>query len=214
MKRLGLAAFYFPITSLAVGLLVGACNAAQERAVVNETVLTGVEEKEPAIPADMLSLESDTASVPTDLPPSEHLFGKFFNDRAEFFVIEKPSNTLYESGIHSITLYHLDGRLLQTKYVVKDNIESRLLKHLGPCKITPLDSTSKVVVATQRLVTSDNNILMMNPKLTHYELKWVVADNLVRYRVNKNRIKEAYVYLESSKVYAQEMKEIERAAIF
>ncbi len=214
MTRLRLTASSFLTAAFAASFLLEACNSSQEQVVAKETVINVSEARDPSIHTDLLSLMSDTVGVPTDLPSSEHLFGKFFNDRAEFFIIENPSNTLYQSGIQSITLFHLDGRLQQTKYVVEENIESKLLQHLGPCKIIPLDSVSKVVAATQKIVKSENSQLVMNPTLTHYELKWEEDDTLVRYRVQKNRKKEMYVYIESSKEYAQEMKEIERAAIF
>lgn len=191
-----------------------ACNSSHEQAETKEAIVNVSEVREPSIQTDLLSLVSDTAGVPANLPSSEHLFGKFFNDRAEFFIIESPSNTLYQSGIHSITLFHLDGRLQQTKYVVKENIESKLFQHLGPCKIIPLDSVSKVVTASQKIVKSEKGEWVMNPLLTHYELKWTDEDKLIRYRVRRDQTKETFIYIESSKNYEQEMKEIERAAIF
>lgn len=214
MTMLRLTVLNFLTTSMAASLLLVACNPSHQQTETKETTVNVSEAKEPAIQTDLLSLVSDTEAVPVDLPSSEHFFGKFFNDRAEFFIIESPSNTLYQSGIHSITLFHLDGRLQQTKYVVEENIESKLLQHLGPCKIIPLDSVSKVVAASQKIVTSEKGRLVMNPLLTHYELKWTDEDKLIRYRVRRDQTKETFTYIESSKNYEQEMKEIERAAIF
>ncbi len=201
-------------TFFSVSLLLGACTSLPEKTETKEEVVKVAETRDPAIHTDLLSLMSDTVGVPTDLPSSEHLFGKFFNDRAEFFIIESPSNTLYQSGIQSITLFHLDGRLQQTKYVVEENIELKLLQHLGPCKIIPLDSVSKVVAASQKIVRSEKGELVMNPLLTHYELKWKDEDKFIRYRVHRDQTKETFTYIESSINYEQDMKEIERAAIF
>ncbi len=214
MTSLRLTALCFLNTSVAASLLLAACNSSHEQPETKDTIVKVSEARDPYIQTDLLSLVADTAEVPADLPSSEHLFGKFFNDRAEFFIIESPSNTLYQSGIHSITLFHLDGRLQQTKYVVEENIESKLLQHLGPCKIIPLDSISKVVAASQKIVTSEKGELVLNPLLTHYELKWIDEDKLIRYRVRRDQTKETFTYIESSKNYEQEMKEIERAAIF
>ena len=213
MNELRFSTLSFLATFISLCILLEACNPSHEQGVIQEEV-DQHSKTASVVQTELLTLMSDTVGVPTDLPSSEHLFGKFFNDRAEFFIIENPSKTLYQSDIHSITLFHLDGRLQQTKYVVKENIESKLLQHLGPCKIIPLDSVSKVVAATQKIVTSVNNNLVMNSSLTHYELKWEEDDTLVRYRVQKNREKEMYVFIESSKEYAREMKEIERSAIF
>ena len=190
-----------------------ACGSRQEQ-TTSENVAAVREEKNISVHTDVLSLQPDSITVSTDLPAAEHLFGKFFNDRAEFFIIENPSNTLYQSAISSITLFHLDGRLQQTKYVVQENIESKLLQHLGPCKIIPLDSVSKMVATTQKIVNSVNNKWEVNPLLSQYELKWIEEDRMIRYRVNKNQTKESFIYIECSKNYTQEMQEIERAAIF
>lgn len=214
MMRLRLTALNFFAAFVAVSILLGGCNPSHEQTIKGESLVNENNVTAPSIHSDLLSLVSDTVGVPIDLLSSEHLFGKFFNDRAEFFIIENPSNTLYQSAIHSITLFHLDGRLQQTKYVVKENIESKLLQHLGPCKIIPLDSVSKVIAATQKIVRSENSELVMNPLLTHYELKWMDEDKLIRYRVHKDQLKLIFVYIETSKNYEQEMKEIERAAIF
>ena len=51
------------------------------------------------------------------------LFGKFFQERAEFYIIEDPNKTIYNHPVKSITLYFLDGKLSKTKYELDADIQ-------------------------------------------------------------------------------------------
>lgn len=163
---------------------------------------------------EALSLDLDSLSELESMPSEDHLFGKFFNDRAEYFVIENPSNTIFQTNVHSITLFHLDGKLGQTKYVLEENIASSLLHQFGACRIVGLDSLSKILVENESIVQRKEGKLLVNPKLTAYELRWALDDKEIRYRVRENEVKDNFVFIERLKSYQKEVAEIERTAVF
>lgn len=201
------------LTTLVCVLLLSACTHASSKWKVVET--TNVEEvKKPLLANEALILDLDSLSEIESDPSEDHLFGKFFNDRAEYFVIENPSNTIFQTNVYSITLFHLDGKLGQTKYVLERNIASNLLQQFGACKIVGLDSLSKLVVESESIVQKKEGKLVVNPKLTAYELRWALDDKEIRYRVREKEVKDNFVFIERLKSYQAEVAEIERTAVF
>lgn len=194
-------------------LLQGACTHSFPKTEIAETIEIA-EEQRPLLTNEALKLNLDSLSEMESMISEDHLFGKFFNDRAEYFVVENPSNTIFQTNVHSITLFHLDGKLGQTKYVLEEDIASNLLQQFGACKIVGLDSLSKMVMESESIVLKKEGKLVLNPKLTAYELRWVLDDKEVRYRVRENETKDNFVFIERLKSYQKEVAEIERTAVF
>jgi len=69
------------------------------------------------VPEKLLTLNTPPTATSTQEDIEENLFGKFFCDRAEFYVIKNPQNEVYATRPESITLFYLDGELRQTKYI-------------------------------------------------------------------------------------------------
>jgi hypothetical protein len=138
----------------------------------------------------------------------ENLFGKFLCDRAEFYIIKNPRNEIYECSPESITLYYLDGKLRQTKYILSSNIVTNLLVELGNFNILGLDSKNKEIVRNRDVVRKTKKGVTLNESLDNYELKWVFGDKEIKYRVMKGS-KNRFIYLEKVKNFEKEFQAIE-----
>nr|HPM29742.1 hypothetical protein [Chryseolinea sp.] len=139
-----------------------------------------------------------------------NLFGKFFADRAEFFVINKPTNTLHGSSIQSITLFYLDGQLSKTKYVVADNIAENLVQQFGSFTITGLDQHNKSIIASHTVMI-ENGIesKRLNPQLDNFEMTWKKGSSQIKYRASKANAMDRYTYTERLSNYEQAYRSVE-----
>jgi len=63
-------------------------------------------------------------------------------------------------------------------------------------------------------VQKKENKLLMNSKLTAYELRWTLNDKEICYRVREKETKDNFVFVERLKSYQKEVAEIERTAVF
>lgn len=143
----------------------------------------------------------------------ENLFGRFFCDRAAFYVIENPTHGAHFENTKSITLYYLDGELGQTKYVLAEDISTLLLKSLGNFKITGLDNKNRNILHSQQILIKSSKGVKLNDQLDNYELRWTLADKEIKYRVNLNAVKEKFAYRETSSSYEREFKRIETSCL-
>jgi hypothetical protein len=139
------------------------------------------------------------------------LYGRFFYERAEFFVIDNPTNTLHRSKVKSITLYYLDGQLSQTKYILDDNIVDRLIHNYGNFKIAGRDAHSREIISSQPIVHRTGTGWRLNDQLTRYELIWSVGNKQIKYGVDITSSKEPFTYWEQLKDYPKKFKTIEHA---
>ena len=137
-----------------------------------------------------------------------NLFGKFFYDRAEFYVIENPQNKIYSSTTESITLFYLDGELSKTKYILSSNIAPFLLKDLGNCSIKGLNVKNSEIITDGKPIFKKGGKVMLNKELDNYELTWTFKNKEIVYRVNNENTK--FEYIERNKNYEQQFKAIER----
>jgi|LakMenEpi03Aug12_release.lakeMendotaPanAssembly.Ray.scaffolds.fasta_scaffold843329_1 hypothetical protein len=164
------------------------------------------------VPEKLLTLNTRPKTETTQGLIDEVLFGKFFCDRAEFYIIKNPQNEIYSKRPESITLYYLDGELRQTKYILNGDIITNLLHDLGGFKITGLDLKNREIVSAKQIITKTKNGFALNSKLDNYELKWTFGDKEIKYRVNADS-KDKFVYLEKVKNYEKEFKTIEKYCI-
>src|SRR6186997_2290926 len=96
------------------------------------------------------------------------LFGKFFQERAEFYIIENPNKTIYNHPVKSITLYFLDGKLSKTKYELEADISDDLIHSYGTFTIKGYDSITRRVFKTEKIVERVNNKKILNKNLISY----------------------------------------------
>jgi hypothetical protein len=139
------------------------------------------------------------------------LFGKFFQERAEFYIIENPNKTIYNHPVKSITLYFLDGKLSKTKYELDADISDNLIYSYGSFTIKGYDSITRRLFKTEKIINRVNNKKILNKNLINYELKWEMSSKFIYTRVDKSRPKPRFEYIESVKNYDAKFKGVERA---
>jgi hypothetical protein len=141
----------------------------------------------------------------------DYRFGKFFNDRAEFFVIHNPKSRIFDSGVSKIILYYLDGNHCQSRFVLAENIAAKMIKQYGTFQITPLDETNKRILENEAVLITNNGYRQINPALTRYELLWKFPTKFIRLRIDAENTYEPYVYSEHVPDYKNIFQEIELA---
>ncbi|NJM26793.1 MAG: hypothetical protein HC859_16280, partial [Bacteroidia bacterium] len=105
-----------------------------------------------------------TDSLSTIEPELEdHLFGKFFNDRAEFYVVQYPTNTLFDKPVDEITLCFLDGKLSQTRYILHDDVTDALINKYGKFAFKPFDPKNSKMLEAENLIAVSDGRSALNP---------------------------------------------------
>jgi hypothetical protein len=161
------------------------------------------------VPEGLLTLKNENPGEVNRDTLMGNLFGRFFCDRAEFFVIDDPTNEIYSKRPSTIVLYFLDGALCQSKYELEENISDRLFTELGKCRIRGLDARNKMIIAANEIRINSNGSTMFNPKLDNYELRWTMGDKEIRFRVERIKDRKTFTYTERLKSYEKEMDRIE-----
>lgn len=162
---------------------------------------------------EVLTLKTTSTEIDGVDDLDKHRFGKFFCDRAEFFVIHEPQYEVYSVKPKSITLFYLDGELSQTKYILSEDIINKLLNELGRASIIGCDFENRSVIQTQPILISTEQGLRLNEKLNNFELKWTFGEKQIKYRVNTTGGKAEFSYLEKVKNYERVFKKIEKYCI-
>lgn len=159
------------------------------------------------VPEKILTLNTTTGAKQEKI--DENLFGKFFCDRAEFYIIKNPQNKIYSSSAESITLYYLDNQLRQTKYFLTNNILDNLLRELGSFKITGMDPKNRQVLKTEEIVIRTKSGITLNNKLDNFELRWIFGEKEIKYRVSSGS-ENKFIYAEKARDFEKEFKAIEK----
>jgi hypothetical protein len=195
-----------------IAILLISCQSATENAALSKPEMetakpSSLDHQE--VPEKVLTLKT----APTDsvnVPLKENLFGRFFCDRAEFFVIKQPLNLIYSVKAESITLFYLDGELRQSKYILTADISSSLINELGKFKISGHDFRNRDVVAMKKVLNREDKLTKLNAELDNYELNWTIGDREIRYRVNARQSFERFTYVEKIKTFEKELRQIEQ----
>ena len=137
------------------------------------------------------------------------LFGKFFQERAEFYIIENPNKTIYNHPVKSITLYFLDGTLSKTKYELDADISDDLIHSYGAFTIKGYDSITRNLFKKEKIIENVNDKKVLNKNLINYELKWELSSKFIYTRVDKSG--QRYEYIETVKNYDSKFRGVERA---
>ena len=163
------------------------------------------------IPSTLLTLNTKAQSGFAKGDIKANLFGKFFYDRAEFYIIKNPQNKIYSSQTESVTLFYLDGELCQTKYLLENDIVSSLLKEYGSFKIKGFDIKNRELISSENsIIKKEGKKIIMNKKLDNYLLEWSLGNKEIMYRVNTAKENKSFEYLEKVKNYEQEYLAIEK----
>lgn len=139
----------------------------------------------------------------------KNLFGRFFKQRAEFYIIENPNKTIYNRPVKSITLYFLDGTLAKTKYELEDDISDDLIHSYGTFTIKGYDTLTRALFRKEKIVSIKERKKILNKNLMNYELKWDLSSKFVYTRVDKSAPRKRFEYIESLKQYSSKFKQLE-----
>lgn len=139
----------------------------------------------------------------------KNLFGKFFKQRAEFYIIENPNKTLYNKPVKTITLYFLDGALAKTRYELDEDITNDLIQSYGTFTIKGYDTLTRGLFKREKIISVKDTKKMLNKNLTNYELKWNLESKFIYTRVDKLAGKKRFEYIESLKHYSDKFRQLE-----
>lgn len=139
----------------------------------------------------------------------ENLFGTFFGDRMEFFVVHDPENLIHGAKIKTVTFCYLDGELCQSKYVLESDISDKLIRAHGSFRIRGFDFRDRSVISGRRVMVNYGTGQELNRDLHNYELTWVLGDRHVKMRVNRRTADQPFEYTEQLADYHLLFKSIE-----
>lgn len=164
------------------------------------------------LPQDALAFtpKSDTTEQPW---LKDHFFGKFFQDRAEFFVIQNSTSEIFGTPVKTIVLYYLDERHCQSKFIVSENIADKLIARYGTFSLTALDDYNRELAENENVLIEENGSKKLNRDFTHVELSWKLSDKIVRFRLNEQHKTEPFVYTEHVPEYQNLYRTVEMASL-
>ncbi len=136
------------------------------------------------VPKELLTLNTKPVYRNSQGDIKENLYGKFLNDRAEFYTIKNPKNKIYSSKIKSITLVYLDKNLYKTKYFLASNIAPTLIKKYGELTIIGFDIKNRTIIDSLNKTALQKSTIALNKKIDNYQLYWKLDNLEMIYRVN------------------------------
>jgi hypothetical protein len=152
--------------------------------------------------------DSSWIEDPNDL--EENLFGKFYGERATFYIIPDPGTEMYDKPVRSITLYYLDGKHSKTKYVLEDNIVDDLINDYRKFNIRGIDEKNRQLLKTEKIYSRKHKRWALNARLDNYEIQWTLGNTRARMRVNENDSLTAYEYSVRDLDYEKRLARIEK----
>ncbi|MDQ3536715.1 MAG: hypothetical protein M3421_13930 [Bacteroidota bacterium] len=170
------------------------------------------EQKEEATHLDILKNKTIDVDLDENMPLDEieeQLFGKFFDERAEFFVIEEPHKTILNAKVKKLTLIFLDGKLSKLKYILDANISNELLNNYGKCKITGLDPENKYLMKNKDIIIKEKDKYLLSENLNNYQIQWDLGERSLLMRVLTIKDEKLYEYEEKIKDYEKYFKYLE-----
>lgn len=196
---------------LALTILVGAFVSCDKSVEKEKTSLPPpvVKKNEKNIPERFLRIDGQADTL-RNYELGKNLYGKFFQARAEFYIIENPNKTIYNRPVKSITLYFLDGTLAKTKYELDEDISDDLIHSYGAFTIKGYDTLTRKLFKTEQILFVKDDKKILNKKLTNYELKWDLNSKFIYTRVDRSASRKRFEYIEALKHYDLQFRRIER----
>lgn len=141
----------------------------------------------------------------------ENLFGKFYGERATFYIIPDPGTEIYDKPVRTITLYYLDGKHSKTKYVLEGNIADDLINDYRKFNIRGFDEKNRQLLKTEKIYSRKKRRWILNARLDNYEIQWILGNNSrARMRVNVNDSLAPYEYSVRDLDYEKRLTRIEK----
>jgi len=139
----------------------------------------------------------------------KNLYGKFFYDRAEYYIVDRPDNKLKGKEVLRATLYYFDGNLYKVKYLLADDLSNELINERRKFKIKALDQVSRDVLKRQVIVFKTDGKLLLNENLKSYELTWDDDQKQIKWRTSMEGTGDYFEYTESLGDYKKKYRELE-----
>lgn len=143
---------------------------------------------------NLLTLEVGTPLEEVQINERQ-LHGKFFQDRAWFYVVEKPELYISNTEVTELTLYFIDGVLCKKKYLLTEDISSALMKSYGGFKFKSLNHRTRDITKKEKIVMKTAKGNQLNEKLERFEMKWDADETLIRYHLSKDSL-QSTIFLE------------------
>jgi hypothetical protein len=194
----------FPVLAI---LVLVSCRQPANEIVIN----TGQKKEGSKFSKGVKSVDVEIGDTFTGVPAnlSKNLYGKFFYDRAEYYIIENPTNQIWGKGVLKTTLYYFDGQLYKVKHLMQDDISYNLINQRPQFKVKALDSISRRVLKSQAVVFRMDNKLTLNDNLSHYELTWLKDEKQIKWKTSLEGNGKLYEYSESFADYKKKYRELE-----
>lgn len=150
------------------------------------------EAREVAKTVERDSISGDTIHFTVE----ENLYGTFFGDRAEFFIVNEPESLIHGAKIKTVTFCYLDGELCKSKYVLASDISNKLIRTYGSFKIKGFDFKNRHVIQVEPVMMDYGKGQELNLNLHNFELTWILGDRHIKMRVNRYMADRPFEYTE------------------
>lgn len=157
-----------------------------------------------------VEINSEKAEI---TPTDENLFGKFYNDRIEFHIIEKPDIQIHNAEVKKVTLYYIDSVLCKKKYELDRPIPDELAKTYGKLSYKSLNQATDSLARSMGIVLRSENGNRLNPYLKKYQLKWRVEEKVIYFRHQEDSLGSSNFYIEELKEYRRLFNSVQRELI-
>lgn len=157
-----------------------------------------------------VEINSEKADV---TPTDEHLFGRFYNDRIEFHIIDKPDIRIHNAKVNKVTFYYIDSVLCKKKYELDRPIPDELAKTYGKLSYKSLSLATDSLAQNMGIVLRSENGNRLNPYLMKYQLKWHLDDKVIYFRHLEDSLNISNLYIEELKEYRRLFNSVQRELI-
>lgn len=140
----------------------------------------------------------------------ESLFGKFYNDRIEFHIIDDPGIHLHGAAVDRITLYYIDSVLCKKKYEIDRGIADELALRYGAVSYKSLNHETDSLAMSMGIVLPSESGNRFNPYLKKYQLKWTLVDKTILFQHLQDTDQVANIYIEELAEYRMLYKSVQK----
>lgn len=193
-------------------LLIFSLSCAEKQSSNNSLDLVNTELPESKTPNiwNKVEINSEKADV---TPTDEHLFGRFYNDRIEFHIIDKPDIRIHNAKVNKVTFYYIDSVLCKKKYELDRPIPDELAKTYGKLSYKSLSLATDSLAQNMGIVLRFENGNRLNPYLMKYQLKWHLDDKVIYFRHLEDSLNISNLYIEELKEYRRLFNSVQRELI-
>lgn len=166
-------------------------NCSPKKPIETEAKIKGLTESEKkanideAVTYDLISVEIGATQEQLNVS-QQHLYGKFFDDRAEFYIVENPDLYVSEALVNRLTLYFIDGTLCKKKYELDTDISQELMKAYGGFRFKALNDTTYKLSREENIVVKSDTGNFINDSFNRYQMKWEDEGVAIKYLVFKD----------------------------